>query len=294
MKTGVYSLKNWLFLAFFWIVVSTQAFASSPVWQVKKGDHQLFLGGTIHLLRGDDYPLPKAFEYAYARTDTVILETDVGGSSQPEFRQQMLNASRLPKGQRLDQILSESTWSQLLTRIRKMGLDEAHFTQLRPAIVAMSLTLLELRQLGVTGSGVDLHFYQRARSDGKTLEYLETLQQQLLFLNQLGEESADDIILQTLEEIRHLANQFEQMVSNWRSGQKDRIYQLFVAPLREDFPDIYQRILVQRNQDWMSQIIDHLESPEVELILVGSAHLVGPDGLLRLLADRGYQLSQIE
>ena len=41
------------------------AFADSPVWRVTKGDHVLFIGGTVHLLTQADYPLPDAFEQAY-------------------------------------------------------------------------------------------------------------------------------------------------------------------------------------------------------------------------------------
>jgi hypothetical protein len=238
--------------------------------------------------------LPAAFERAYAQSDLVVLESDISASVKPEFQQRLSQASRLPAEQRLDQLLSPPVWQRLLERLEQHAIDRNALTQLRPSMAAMTLTLVELRQLGVNLGGVDLHFSQRAQADGKTLQFLETLEQQLGFLSALDQENPDEIMLQTLDEITQMETLFDLIITHWRSGQRDDMERLLVTPMRRAFPRIHQQILVERNHAWLPQLVDFLESPGTELVIVGSAHLVGDEGLLNRLAESGYRLTQLE
>ena len=68
-------------------ILVAPAHSASPVWEVTKGDNQLFIGGTIHLLTPEDYPLPTAFEEAYGQSALLVLETDIRKFQSPEFQQ---------------------------------------------------------------------------------------------------------------------------------------------------------------------------------------------------------------
>src|SRR5262245_36398242 len=50
----------------------------SSVWSVEKDGHKLHIGGTIHLLREEDYPLPDVFEQAYAESKKLVFELPPG------------------------------------------------------------------------------------------------------------------------------------------------------------------------------------------------------------------------
>ncbi|CAM5192640.1 TraB/GumN family protein [Alishewanella longhuensis] len=50
-------------------------------------------------------------------------------------------------------------------------------------------------------------------------------------------------------------------------------------------------MLVDRNDAWM-KTLEQLNEPGV-MVLVGALHMVGEDGLLTLLADRGYSIKQV-
>jgi len=67
-----------------------------------------------------------------------------------------------------------------------------------------------------------------------------------------------------------------------------------VQPMRAFSPRLYRELLVERNRRWLPQIIELLKTPERELVLVGSAHLAGPDGLIRSLRERGYRVSRVD
>jgi hypothetical protein len=62
---------------------------AASVWKVTNDQHSLYIGGTIHVLTPDDYPLAKEYDLAYQASDKVIFETDMQVVSSPEFGQKM-------------------------------------------------------------------------------------------------------------------------------------------------------------------------------------------------------------
>ena len=94
------------------------ALADSPVWLIESGDNQLYLAGTIHVLRADDYPLPEAFNRAYSRSSSLAFETDLNNSRNASFSQQLVKMMSLSEGKRLEQLLSEQTLLRLKKYLR--------------------------------------------------------------------------------------------------------------------------------------------------------------------------------
>ena len=57
------------------------AIADTSVWSVRSGDNVIYLGGTVHLLRPGDCPLPDEFEEAYQASSELYCETDIAAMS---------------------------------------------------------------------------------------------------------------------------------------------------------------------------------------------------------------------
>ncbi len=272
----------------------SSAFAGSTVWLVEKGNSQLYLAGTIHILRAQDYPLPKAFDKAYAASEALYFEVDLADTESAEFQQALLQAVRLPPGQKLANRLTSATYARLQDYLRERGLPIEPLQTLTPSVVSLNLALLELTRLGISSVGADKHFFDRAKADGKQTGALETTEQQVTFIATLGDGLEDQMISQTLGDLETLGDDFPQMIKSWRHGDSKALDALFVAPMREQFYPVYQRLLVDRNNAWLPQIERLLDSPRTEMVLVGSAHLVGEDGLVRALRASGYRLEQLD
>ena len=58
------------------------------------------------------------------------------------------------------------------------------------------------------------------------------------------------------------------------------------------YPAAYQSLIVERNNNWMPQLEKCLARTTPCMVVVGAAHLVGPDGLLTLLQRKGYRVEQ--
>ena len=59
-------------------------------------------------------------------------------------------------------------------------------------------------------------------------------------------------------------------------------------------PELRDALLVRRNQTWMPALLTALAAPDKPLVAVGTAHLVGPDGLVAMLDQNGYTLTRLD
>jgi hypothetical protein len=273
---------------------TTTALAASPVWEVKKDNSIAYLGGTCHLLRDSDYPLPAAFDLAYGQASTIVLETDIGELNSPEIQKKMMAALFYSDGRTLQDALSPKAWQALVRYCEKTGVPIGALQPMKPPMVALTLLALELQKIGVTRTGVDQFFYDKAQADGKRIAGLETAEEQIGFLAAMGKGMEDELIEQSLSELRQTGTIFNKILDAWRQGDEKELIGLLIEDIRKNYPEIYQTLIAGRNRKWLPEIERLLATPEKELVLMGAAHLVGPDGIIEGLKKRGYQVKQLD
>lgn len=270
------------------------AYAGSPVWRVSKGDQQLFIGGTIHLLTQADYPLPDAFDKVYRHAAVVVLETDMQKLQDPQYQQLMINSSMYTDGRTLQSVLKPETFNALKQHLDSRGVPIANLLPFKAGMASMTVTMMELQRLGLVGTGVDEFFSKKAAQDGKKLGELESVEQQIEFLAALGEGREDEMIAYTLRDVNELPSFMQAIKEAWRQGDLVKLKEVTLDPFKKEFPGAYQSLLVERNNNWLPKIEGMLQSKEIELILVGALHLVGKDGVLQQLANRGYKIQKLK
>jgi len=286
--------KIWIFLlTFIATVLSINARADSPVWRISKGEDHLFLGGTIHVLSHADYPLPKAFEQAYRQAEQLVLEVDESELNSPQFQQAVLSEMLYQDGRTLETVLQPETFQALAQHLKSRGIPLQDMLKFKPAMAAITLSMIELQSLGLAGTGVDQFFSLRAVNDGKPMGHLETVAEQLAFLATMGQGVEDAMINHTLRDLDDLPKMMDAMKAAWRKGDNKKLEEVALTPWKGEFPQVYQSLLVERNNAWMPEIQAMLKTDEVELVLVGALHLVGEDGLLTQLASRGYTVKKL-
>jgi len=275
------------------LVSSFLLWGETSIWKIKADESTFFLGGTIHILSKSDYPLPQEFNQIFDDSDILVLEADMGAMTTPEFQQEMLTSFTLPQGITVKDQLSESVFNSLASHLADLDLPVEPFLGFKPNFLALTLTALEWQRLGIDAPGVDQHFYALAKSAGKNLVYLETPEQQLNFISSMGAGQEDELISSTLNEIHTVKESMVDMTLAWREGDYDRLMKFFVKELKVETPELYESLLVARNNAWMPQIEQMAATPEVEFILVGAAHLVGEDGLIEKCKALGFEVEQL-
>ena len=268
--------------------------ADGAVWVAEKAGERVLLGGTVHVLRPSDYPLPKVFARAYAAADRVFLETNVKGLESPAAAGELQARMALPPGTTLRDVLSTEAYDALRSFAAARGVSLAGLEGLKPSMVLLSFMGQELHRIGAAAEGVDAHFLERARADRKPVGELEPLGRQLDLLAAMGEGRESAFVLYSLRDLERSEALLDELVAAWRRGDTDTLQRLYVMEMKRDFPGLYRNLLVGRNRDWLPRIEALFREPGTELVLVGAAHLVGEDGLLALLERRGYTVRRFQ
>jgi uncharacterized protein YbaP (TraB family) len=274
------------------MVLQQSAYADTSLWKISRDGRSLYLGGTIHVLRESDYPLPVAFEQAFSDSTLIVFETDLRQLSSSTFQQSLLERVRYPAGESLQNHLTPEAMAALQAHCSAADIPIEVLLPFKPAWSMLTLLGVELHRLGIDQAGVDQFFLRRAEIEGKEVLGLETIEQQLDFITHLGTGDESELILHTIDELGQTEALLNDMVSSWRRGDREALNSTFIVPLAQDYPRIYQILLVDRNRAWLPHIEIMLQDDATELVLVGSAHLVGADGLLRQLQLKGYQITQ--
>jgi len=260
---------------------------------VEKDGAIMFIGGTMHILSEDDYPLSNAFEIAYKQSDQVVFETDISKMEDPAFQQYLLSEVSYSDGQSLRQVLNADTYDALAEFFNARGVPMAGIDIFKPGMVVSIMTVIELQRLGINGEGVDAHFNQRAERDQKARGQLETVEEQVAFIANMGAGEEDLMLSYNLADIDRLPELWRDMTQAWLDGDLSWLEEEIAQPMRNDFPSIYNSILVKRNRAWIPQLEAMSKTARVEFVLVGALHLSGKDGLLEQLTTRGYRITQL-
>jgi len=269
--------------------------AASTVYEVSKGKQKLYLAGTIHLLRSQDFPPPAEFDAAYQQSQKVYFETDIQKAKTPEFGQRFAQTMMLPNNSTLKDILSQKNWAALQAYAEKNQYPLSQTMMFNAAMASILITLHESKKLNV-GEGVDVFYDKAARSDNKAVGELESLDDVLIYMKKFAQEDSNKVIQSILKDVVSMPSDLEEMIASWKAGDLDALDKTFNEKMRKETPNVYQSLIVDRNQKWLPQIEAMLKTPETEMILVGGLHLSGKDSLLVQLKKSGYKVKpyQIE
>jgi uncharacterized protein YbaP (TraB family) len=266
---------------------------AAAVWKVSNDQHSLYIGGTIHVLTPKDYPLAKEYNLAYQAADKVIFETDMEAVSSPEFGQKMMDQMMYSDGTTINKVLQPDTYKSLAIHLSSRQIPMQAFASHKPSLLAISLTFIELQAMGYTSEGVDMFFANMAKDQEKEQGWLETPDEQLAFMANLGGDDPNTMIEYTLKDIKKMPEMFAKLHSTWLAGDMQGMANVGITPFKADYPDIYQDLLVTRNNNWLPKIISMLNDQPVEFILVGALHLAGPDSVLAQLKAKGYKIEKL-
>jgi len=267
--------------------------ADTSVWVATSGANKVYLGGTVHLLRPGDYPLPEEYEQAYTDSERLFFETDVSSMNDMSVQASMLQQLTYSDSRSLNTVLSAEAYESLANHLNSVGMPIMMMEKFKPGLVVSTLQLLEFQKLGFTPQGVDVYFNNRALSDAKTVGELESVQDQINYIANMGEGNESEFILLSLNDLEEISSSIEGLITAWREGDIQALAELFVDDMKSESEDLYNSLLLERNQNWLPIIERMFSEGGNEFVLVGAAHLVGEDGLLSLLQARGYQIEQL-
>lgn len=288
--------RLWLAAALVWCVpsaASAQGAAKHFLWKVEgPGNTTAYLLGSLHVLTADYYPLSPTIDKAFAGSRTLVEELDLDEAANPAAMMPLVAKAMLTDGRLLDQLVSPALYADVAKRASAIGLPLVALQRMKPWLAAITLTMPTLQAAGLTTEhGVDRHFFLRAKSAGMRRQALETLAYQIERFDQLSPKLQEEMLASTMDELDTYVGRVNDLARAWAAGDLKTLEQELLPAFRQS-PELYMRLLVERNQNWVPHVDACLQQNAGCFIVVGAAHLVGPDGLPALLEKKGYRVTQ--
>jgi uncharacterized protein YbaP (TraB family) len=269
------------------------ASARDFLWKVTGKTGTAYLVGSVHMLTQDFYPLSTALEDAFKDSDLLVEEADLAELLAPQAQLLMLSRGMLASSQSLDKVIAPATFAAVTKRVAALGLPIEPLKRFKPWALALMLTQIEWQNAGFDGElGLDRHFYDRARSEGKRVQGLETAEFQIAQLDGIPMDLQEKMLAEALDDVDSEMANIATLAKAWKSGDAPTVERIVLQDMKKE-PAIYERLLVARNRNWLPQLEALFTRPGRAFVVVGAAHLIGPDGLIAMLTAKGYQLEQM-
>jgi len=271
------------------LAVHAVARDTSSVWVMKGAKNTVYLAGSVHALPPEHADLPPQLERAYAASRAVVMEVDLDDMDPLEAVQFVTSRGTLPEGETLGDVIGADGYAKVTKLAATLEVPEAVVSKLEPWAAAMVLTQFALMKTGYDPQlGIDMQLVARARNDGKPVDGLETVIDQLGIFDGRSVAEQKKFLLESADDAPRLSDDLRRLIIAWRAGDLKAL-EKELAKERETAPGLYDELLGTRNRKWLPKIEALLDRDQDVLVVVGALHFVGHDGLLELLTKAGHK-----
>jgi len=259
------------------------------LWRITDSDSEIWLFGTVHVLPPELEWRNARIDAALAAAEELVVETDAENAEATNALTARYGLQ--PEGQRLSDALDAPARERLARVSRSLGVDPASLEPLRPWLAALRLSFTyAVREGHQQQAGVETVLLAEARAQGKTITYLETPEQQIRTLADLSPEDQLRFLAASLDQIENQDETLERMDRAWVSGDVAALDEQMRTQLNEAGGAAYDAIITRRNAAWVEEIARRLDGSGRIFYAVGSAHLVGENGVVARLRARGIEV----
>jgi uncharacterized protein YbaP (TraB family) len=131
-----------------------------------------------------------------------------------------------------------------------------------------------------------------AKENGLQVKGLETLAEQMALFDNLKKEDEVELVMEAIRDKKKSIQRAVEMEKIYVSQNVDSMYLAVVSAEGSVISDEQLKFLDERNEKWIPQIIEMLKNQKC-FIAVGAAHLGGPNGVIRLLEEKGYKITPV-
>ncbi len=235
--------------------------------------------------------LMKAFE----EVDYVIGEFDMVkmGEMTPAQMQNMQKMMMMPADTTLLSLFSKEEKELLDAYLKEtIGAQLEMFSSMKPMTIMVTVQnkiLMDIIPDIASMTGMDKYMQTLAVSQGKKVAGLETMEYQMSLLYGSSLEEQADALL----EMAQNSNSKELMIeltAAYKSQDLDALWSVFKAQMTRYE---YDALVSERNKNWKKQIVELLPV-QSSLFVVGSGHLPGEKGMIKLLKKAGYKVKPVK
>jgi uncharacterized protein YbaP (TraB family) len=272
-------------------------------WIATRGDRTIHLIGTIHIDDPRLDPIAAALAPIIRSADHLLVEANKETSA--ELQNAMATRPELAflTGKTLIELMPEDAWAEIAQAAQARGIPPFMAAKFQPWYLSLMLSMspCTMKVMSEGKMGLDGRIMEIAEAAGvptSSLEPYDTVfrlfnqdplevQIEMLTLGTIPPAAAEDASFTLAEQ--YFSQEIMAALETARVTTRPYV-DMPVAAYDALFDDMMGLVMDQRNIAW----IDPIEAAEGDTIVVaaGALHLGGENGVLNLLAQRGYALTR--
>lgn len=260
------------------------------LWEISGNDitQPSYLFGTIHVIPSEDFNLEDNVLKKLGKTKQLVLELDLSNVNTLE----VAKAALLPDDKTVKDYLTEDDYMLLESYFADslsapMPLFKTAYAKLKPFFLQQ---MIYIKYLGNNTSSYEMELMDKARDNNAEILGLETLNEQLSFIDQMSLEDQFESLIKTIQEGAEQAKYLDQLIEAYKDKDLPKLNEMISS--FDEFKDISNTLIDERNKNWVIKLKPILQKGAA-FIGVGAGHLGGDMGLIQLLRNEGYTVSPI-
>jgi len=239
---------------------------------------EVFIAGSLHM-RPAGEELPEYLSAALATADDCFFEADLDNIHEPDF-------AKYPAGDSLERHISPRLFSKVLSLWQEIGATNP-LSPLKPwwAGIAISSVLI-VRAGNPIEAGIDRQLWNAVKPAGKRPYFLESPDAFRVFDTAPLEEQIAGLEFLVSDPNQPIAT-FNRLHAAWRAWDTSAL----TIELQKHIqlrPITFRGLVLDRNLQWLPQIIGAIKRRRRALFVVGALHLAGENSLQSLLKAQPY------
>jgi uncharacterized protein YbaP (TraB family) len=261
------------------------------MWKVTSPTTTVYLVGSIHVATPDLYPLPDGMESAFAASKVLAVEVNVRNLESKSSSDLTQALGSYGPGDSLSKHISKQTSDALDAFCAKHGVPREALEGYKPWLAGLTSAVIAFQQAGEEFHlGVDEHFLDEVKG-GQRIEEFETADYQVSIFSSSSEEEQEQLLASSLKEVDAVKEWTSKVQQAYITGDDVALKKMLEAQFEPR--TFYKRLIEDRNVNMEKKIEEYLKGKEPCFVVVGSGHMIGDNGIVKMLEDKKYKVERV-
>ena len=261
------------------------------MWKVTSPTATVYLVGSIHVATPELYPLPQGMESVFAASKVLAVEVNIKNIDASKSSQLTQELGVYGPGDSLSKHISKQTSDAVDSFCNKNGVPRETLEGLKPWLAALTSAVIAFQQAGEDfHMGVDEHFLDEATPTQRIDEF-ETADFQVAIFSSSSEQEQEQLLASSLKDVNGVKEWTQKVQEAYVAGDDAKLK----AMLETQFEPrtFYKKLIEDRNVNIEKRVEEYLKGKEQCFVVVGSGHLIGDKGIVKLLEGKNYKVERV-
>lgn len=268
-----------------------------------KNDSTVYLLGSIHAADDSIYPLNDIIMSAYNASDYLAVEVDTMAITN-DFDLQLELAKKMlyTDGTTIKDYLEEDLYNKMVELLKAKNSYNSLYDSYKPAFFESLFENSIIVDAGMNANkGIDVHFLNLAKKNGKGILEIETaeFQYDLLLSNPI---ELDKLMIDGyVNDYESGVTEMKELYSAWKKGDisdlEQKLFESDNSDLTDDqikMVDNYNKALItDRNYGMVRALEQYMSENKNVFCVVGLGHVIGNEGIITLMEKNGYTIEKL-